>query len=184
MKPHTIAVLVGSLRAGSINRQLAKALEKLMPPGHVFDYVGIGDLPLYNQDHETDLPAPVVRFKRQVEAAQAVLFVTPEYNRSIPGVLKNAIDWGSRPYGKSSWQGRPSGVVGASPGQIGSALAQQHLRNILAAQGSPTLTTPEVFLQCPAGLIAEDGTVANEATRAFLEGWTKRYAEWIARLAA
>ena len=184
MKSYTVAVLVGSLRTGSINRQLAKALEKLMPQGYAFDYIEIGDLPLYNQDHEADMPAPATRLKRQVEAADAVLFVTPEYNRSIPGVLKNAIDWASRPYGKSSWQNRPSGVVGASPGQIGTALAQQHLRNILAAQGSPTLPAPEVFLQCPAGLIEPDGTITSEATRAFLQGWADRYADWIARLAS
>jgi len=183
MKSYTVAVVVGSLRAGSINRHLAKALEKLMPEGYAFDYVEIGDLPLYNQDHETDMPAPAARLKRQVEAADAVLFVTPEYNRSIPGVLKNAIDWGSRPYGKSSWQGKPSGVVGASPGQSGTAMAQQHLRNILAAQGSPALATPEVFIQCPPGLIEADGTITSAATRAFLQGWAARFAEWIATLA-
>jgi len=181
MSSHTIAVLVGSLRAASYNLRLARALEKLMPGDFRFDYVQIGELPLYNQDHEADMPAPAARLKRQVEAAQGLLFVTPEYNRSIPGVLKNAIDWGSRPYGKSSWAGKPSGVVGASPGQIGTALAQQHLRNILAAQGSPTLTTPEVFLQVTDDLIDQDGNLSLPATRDFLQSWVDRYVAWVKR---
>lgn len=183
MSTYKIAVIVGSLRAGAYNLRLARALEKLMPEGFSFDYVEIGDLPLYNQDLEADIPAPVVRLKRQVESAQGVLFATPEYNRSLPGVLKNAIDWASRPYGKSSWNGKPSGVVGASPGAIGTAMAQQHLRNILSAQGSPALPTPEVYLQVNEQTIDLEGNISVPATRDFLKSWADRYADWVRKLA-
>src|SRR5687767_8978456 len=127
-----VAVIVGSLRKDSINRQLALAVAKLAPSRFTFEHLRIDDLPLYNQDNDGKPPEQAVRIKREVEAADAVLFVTPEYNRSIPGVLKNAIDTASRPYGKNSFAGKPGGVIGASVGAIGTALAQQHLRNVLA----------------------------------------------------
>lgn len=179
MSTYKIAVIVGSLRAGAYNLRLARALEKLMPEGFSFDYVEIGDLPLYNQDLEADMPAPVVRLKRQVESAQGVLFATPEYNRSLPGVLKNAIDWASRPYGKSSWNGKPSGVVGASPGAIGTAMAQQHLRNILAYLDMPTLNQPEVYLQVQDGTFGPDGRLADAGVEELLRSWMDRFAAWV-----
>ncbi|VFR39813.1 NADPH:quinone oxidoreductase [plant metagenome] len=184
MSNYSIAVLVGSLRADSSNKKLARAIERLAPKDVSFQYADIGALPLYNQDDEQPLPEPVADFKALVNAAHGVLFVTPEYNRSIPGVLKNAIDWGSRPYGKSSWAGRPSAVIGTSPGATGTAMAQQHLRNILAGQGSPTLTTPEAFLQFKEDLIDDQHAFTNAGTRDFVQGWLNRYLEWVRKLSA
>lgn len=138
-----IAVLVGSLRAESYNRQLARALEHLAGDKAVFEYLEIGDIPLYNQDRDGDYPAEGTRLKQQIRAADAVLFVTPEYNRSIPGVLKNAIDTGSRPYGDSAFAGKPAAVVGISVGAIGTATAQQHLRNVLAYLNMHVLGQPK-----------------------------------------
>ena len=178
-----IAVIVGSLRKGSFNRRLATALEKLAPADFTFTDVRIDDLPLYNQDDEAN-PAPaVVRFRDQVRAAQGVIFVTPEYNRGMPGGLKNALDQGSRPYGQSVWAGRPAGVVGTSPGAIGSALAQHDLRGALDYLDMPTLGQPEVYLQYKEGLIADDGTVTNDGTAKFLQSWMDRYATWVRRFA-
>ena len=132
MSKYEIAVIVGSLRRDSFNKKLANALTPLMPDDMVLRHAEIGDLPLYNQDDDDNQAPPVKRLKSQIEAADGVLFVTPEYNRSMPGVLKNAIDHASRPYGKSSWRGKPAGIVGISPGAMGTALAQQHLRSILS----------------------------------------------------
>ncbi len=170
-----IAVLVGSLRRESLNRRLAQALEKLAPPGFAFAYPEIGDLPPYNQDEDANPPAQAVRLKQQIAAAKGVIFVTPEYNRSIPGVLKNAIDHASRPYGKSAWAGKPAGILGISVGAPGTSMAQQHLRNILAYLDMPTLGQPEVFLQMKDGLFTEGGEIA-EGSRGFLQGWMDRYA--------
>jgi chromate reductase, NAD(P)H dehydrogenase (quinone) len=130
-----IAVIVGSNRRESINRKLAQALGGLVPAQLAFNFVQIDDLPLYNQDHENDPPASVVRFKAEIAAADGLLFVTPEHSRSIPAVLKNAIDWGARPWGHNSWTDKVAAITGTSPGAIGTAVAQQHLRQILAAQG-------------------------------------------------
>ena len=179
-----IAMIVGSLRAGSVNRRLAQALMRLAPPDLDCVEVGIGELPLYVQDQDQAPPPAVERFREEIRAAQGVVFLTPEYNRSIPGVLKNAIDHGSRPYGQSVWAGRPAGVVGASLGAIGTAAAQQHLRSILGALDMPTLGQPEVFLHYRDGLIAEDGSITDERTAAFLQGWMDRYAAWVRRFAA
>ena len=134
-----IAVIVGSLRRDSFNRKLTNALVRLAPADFSFDFVEIGDLPLYNQDDDAAQADSVKRLKSEIADAQGLLFVTPEYNRSIPGVLKNAIDHASRPYGQSVWAGKPAGVIGVSVGAIGTALAQQHLRNILAYLDVPTL---------------------------------------------
>jgi len=176
-------VLVGSLRKESLNAKLAAALARLAPPELSFQRVQIGDLPLYNQDDDAS-PAPsVVRLKGQVAAAQGVLFVTPEYNRSIPGVLKNAIDHGSRPYGHSVWAGKPAGVAGISPGAPGTSMAQQHLRNMLAYLDMPTLGQPEVFLQYKEGLFDAAGGI-GEASRGFLQGWMDRYVAFLRRNAA
>lgn len=175
-----IAVLVGSLRKGSHNRALALALEQLATGRARFEYVEIGDLPLYNQDLDTSYPAQGVRLKQQIRDADAVLFVTPEYNRSIPGVLKNAIDLGSRPYGDSAFAGKPAAVAGASIGVIGTALAQQHLRNVLAYLDMPVLGQPEVFLHFKDDLIDPAGRISNEGTQKFLQGFVDTFLAWIA----
>ena len=183
MSQYSIAVLVGSLRKESLNAKLAAALARLAPPELSFQRVQIGDLPLYNQDDDAN-PAPsVVQLKGEVAAAQGVLFVAPEYNRSIPGVLKNAIDHGSRPYGHSVWAGKPAGVAGISPGAPGTSMAQQHLRNMLAYLDMPTLGQPEVFLQYKEGLFAAAGDI-GEASRGFLQGWMDRYVAFLRRNAA
>jgi chromate reductase len=179
---YEIAVLVGSLRKASFNMQLARALEKLMPAHIKFSFANL-DIPLYNQDLDDAMPAPVLAMKELVARAHGVLFVTPEHNRSIPAALKNAIDWGSRPRGHNVWQGKPSGVIGVSPGATGTALAQQHLRNILAAEGSPALTTPEAFVQMREGMFGPDHTLSSPETRAFLQAWVDRYVAWIEKLA-
>ena len=180
MSQFQVAVVVGSLRKDSFNRQFAQALVRLAPAEWHFDFVSIAQLPLYNQDEDGHEQAPVRQFRAQVQAAQAVLFVTPEYNRSIPGVLKNALDQGSRPYGHSVWAGKPAGVVGVSVGAIGTALAQQHLRNVLAYLDMPTLGQPELFLQHKQGLLTADGQI-GEASRAFVQGWMDRYVAWVSR---
>ncbi|MDP1565714.1 MAG: NAD(P)H-dependent oxidoreductase [Polaromonas sp.] len=178
MASYNIAVLVGSIRKDSFNRKLAGALEKLFPAEFSFTQVRIDDLPLYNQDDDASPAAPVTRLKGEIIAAQGVLFFTPEYNRSIPGVLKNAIDHASRPYGKSVWNGKPAGVIGASVGPIGTALAQQHLRNILAYLNMPTLGQPEAFIHHKEGLYGADGNI-GEASKKFLQSWVDAYVAWV-----
>ena len=173
-----IAVVVGSLRKDSFNRQLATALAKLAPPDVKFTQLRIDDLPLYNQDDDGHQAAPVLRLKGEIQAAHGVLFVTAEYNRSIPGVLKNAIDHASRPYGQSAWAGKPAGVIGVSVGAIGTALSQQHLRNVLAYLDMPTLGQPEAFIHAKEGLFDADGNV-GEASRKFLQGWVDKYVAWV-----
>jgi chromate reductase len=177
-KTHRIAVVVGSLRRDSFNRKLAAGLQQLAPSDLAFEDVPIGDLPLYSQDTEMQPHPAVDRLKTQITSADALLFVTPEYNRSIPGALKNAIDHGSRPYGKSVWAGKPAGVVGISVGVIGTALAQQHLRNVLAYLDVPTLGQPEVFLQNKDGIFNADGSIGG-GSRKFLQGWMDRYVAWV-----
>lgn len=181
MSQYQIVVVVGSLRRDSYNRQLANAVVKLAPPEFSFTQVKIGDLPLYNQDDDSAQAESVKRLKREIAAADGLLFVTPEYNRSIPGVLKNAIDHASRPYGQSAWAGKPAGILGASIGAPGSAMAQQHLRNILAYLDAPTLNQPEVFLQVKEGLFDDRGDIANASTKAFLQQWMNQYVIWVKR---
>lgn len=181
MSQYQIAVIVGSLRRDSINRKLADALVKLGPAEFSFNMLQIGDLPLYNQDDDEHQAESVLRLKSEVRKASGLIFVTPEYNRSMPGVLKNALDNASRPYGDSAWAGKPAGVLGASIGQIGSALAQQHLRNTLAYLDVPTMGQPEVFLQVKEGFFDENGNIANPETVKFLQGWMERYAAWVKR---
>lgn len=173
-----IAVLVGSLRADSYNRRVVDALERLAPPGVSFAHSRLDDFPPYNQDDDADQPAPVKRLKEEIAAADGVLFATPEYNRSVPGFLKNAIDHASRPYGQSAWAGKPAGVIGVSIGAVGTATAQQHLRNILAYLDMPTLGQPEVFLQWKDGLIDERGEIGPDS-REFLQGWMDRFLDWV-----
>ena len=178
MSQYPIAVVVGSLRKDSFNHKLAKAVVKLAPPEFSFKQVQIGDLPLYNQDDDENQAASVKRLKSEIKNAQGVLFFTPEYNRSIPGVLKNAIDHASRPYGQSAWAGKPVGVLGASPGATGTSMAQQHLRNILATLDMPTLGQPEVFIQIKDGLFDESGNIGADSQK-FLQGWMDQFVAWV-----
>lgn len=178
MSQYHIAVIVGSLRRDSFNRKMAGAIARLAPPEFSFEQVEIGDLPLYNQDDDGHPAEQVKRLKAQIAHAQGLLFVTPEYNRSLPGVLKNAIDHASRPYGQSAWGGKPAGVLGVSPGAAGTAMAQQHLRNILAYLDVPTLGQPEAFIQAKDGLFDEAGEI-GEGSRKFLQGWMDQYVGWI-----
>lgn len=178
MAQYQIAVVIGSLRKDSFNRKMANAIVKLAPAEFSFKQPEIGDLPLYNQDDDANQAASVLRFKDEIAAASGVLFVTPEYNRSVPGVLKNAIDHASRPGGKSVWGGKPAGIIGVSPGAMGTALAQQHLRNILSTLGMPTLPSPEVFIQAKDGLFDEAGNL-GDGSRRFLQGWMDKYVAWI-----
>jgi chromate reductase len=183
MSKYQIAVLVGSLRHDSFNRKLASAIAKLAPSEFSFRQVQIGDLPLYNQDDDANPVESVKRLKNEIKNAQGLLFVTPEYNRSIPGVLKNAIDHASRPYGQSAWAGKPAGVLGASPGAMGTALAQQHLRNILAHLDMPTLGQPEAFIHAKEGLFDEGGNIGADS-RKFLQNWMDKYVAWVKKFAA
>ena len=178
MSQLTIAVVVGSLRRDSFNAKLAEGLMKLAPADVVFKRIEIGDLPLYNQDDDADQAPAVKRMKAEIQAADGVLFATPEYNRSVPGVLKNAIDHGSRPYGHSAWKGKPAGVIGASPGAISTAAAQQHLRNVLTAVDMPTMAHPEGFVQVKDGLFDADGAI-GEASRKFLQAWVDQFIGWV-----
>jgi len=178
MSKINIAVFVGSLRRDSLNAKLAGAVAKLFPGEFACKTLQIGDLPLYNQDDDANQAAPVKRLKSEIAAAQGLLFVTPEYNRSIPGVLKNAIDHASRPYGQSAFAGKPGGVIGVSVGAIGTAVAQQHLRNVLAYLDVPTLGQPEVFIQAKEGLFNPDGSIGT-GSRQFLQSWVDRYVAWV-----
>jgi chromate reductase len=182
MKSYSIAVFVGSLRKDSFNRKLAGALIGLAPADFKLQIAEIGDLPPYNQDEETRPPESVKRLKAFITAAQGLLFVTPEYNRSVPGVLKNAIDHASRPYGQSAWAGKPAGVIGVSVGQIGTALAQQHLRNILAYLDVPTMGQPEAFLR--AGAIFDEAGALTAESQPFIQQWLDRYVSWVKKHAA
>lgn len=178
MPQYQIAVIVGSLRRDSFNRKLANAIVKLAPPEFSFKQVQIADLPLYNQDDDADPAEPVIRLKREINAAQGLVFVTAEYNRSIPGVLKNAIDHASRPYGQSAWGGKPAGVLGVSVGAGGTAMAQQHLRNILAYLDVPTLGQPEAFIQAKDELFDLAGNI-GAASKQFLQTWMDSYVAWV-----
>ena len=174
-----IAIVVGSLRKESINKKLALAVSAMFSDRFELYRVEIAELPLYNQDFDHDYPATGQRFKREVEAADALLFVTPEYNRSIPGVLKNAIDVGSRPPGSNSFAGKPAAVIGTSPGARGTALAQQHLRNVFVGLDVLALAQPEVTVQFHEGLFDEQGGIGDERTRKFLQKFVDRYSNWL-----
>jgi chromate reductase, NAD(P)H dehydrogenase (quinone) len=178
MSKYKIAVIVGSLRKDSFNRKLANAIVKLAPAEFSFQQVQINDLPLYNQDDDVNQAESVKRLKNEIKDAQGLLFVTPEYNRSIPGILKNAIDHASRPYGQNAWAGKPAGVLGASIGVIGSAMAQQHLRNVLAFLDVRTLAQPEAFIHAKDGLFDEFGNIGTDS-KLFLQNWMDRYVAWV-----
>lgn len=183
MSQYQIAVVVGSLRKESLNRKFANAIVKLAPAEFSFKQVQIDDLPLYNQDDDANPAESVKRLKREITAAKGLLFVTPEYNRSISGVLKNAIDHASRPYGKSVWVGKPAGVLGVSVGAIGTAVAQQHLRTILAYLDVPTLGQPEAFIHAKDGLFDEAGNI-GAGSKEFLQSWMDKYVAWVKKHSA
>ncbi len=177
MSTYNIAVVVGSLRKDSFNRRFAEALVKLAPADFQFNFIRIDDLPLYDQDDD-DNPAPqVARLREEIKAADGVLFVTPEYNRSFPGVLKNAIDHASRPWGKSVWKGKPAAVAGVSISPIGAAMAQQHLRNVLAVLHMPTLNQPEMYIQWKDGLV-QDGAIGPDS-KDFVQGFVDAFVAWV-----
>ena len=179
MSQYHIAVLVGSLRLDSINRKLANAFDTLGPADFSFRQLPIGDLPHYNEDNENEPPEPVKRLKHDVADSQGLIFVTPEYNRSIPGVLKNAIDHGSRPAGQNVWAGKPAAIIGASDAPVGTVLAQQHLRNILAYLDVPTMSKPEAMIHVPAGFFDEAGNFTNSDSRKFLLNWMDQFVFWV-----
>ena len=178
-RKYNVAVLVGSLRKDSINRKVAHALIELGHPSLKLEIVEIGQLPLYNQDLDNEPPAAWTSFRQTVKAADAVLFITPEYNRSVPGPLKNALDVGSRPYGQSVWNGKPGAVVSASPGAVGGFGANHHLRQSLVFLNVPVLQQPEVYLAAADKLFGPDGTLTNDGTRKFLQGFLQAFADWI-----
>lgn len=178
-KQYNIGVIVGSLRADSHNLTVAKAITKLFPANFSFNFISIGDLPLYNQDADQNVPPVVANFKSQVKACDGIIFATPEYNRSIPGVLKNAIDQGSRPWGDNSWNAIPAGVLGVSIGNISTAIAQQHLRNSLAFLNMPTMNQPECYLKWYDGMVDEQGNISSKS-KDFLQPWADTFAQFVA----
>lgn len=179
-----VALIVGSNHTGSINAMLAKALTRLAEGTLEITAAKIDDLPVYSQDFDSDMPESAKRMKREIEAADGVILLTPEHNRSITTLTKNAIDWASRPYGKSSWKGKPVAIGGASRGNIGTAAAQQHLRAILAHLDAAVMGQPELFFTMKQGLVDEAGNVTDESTRKFLEGYLQRFATWIRQVSS
>jgi chromate reductase, NAD(P)H dehydrogenase (quinone) len=178
----TVGYMVGSLAKGSINRKLALALTRLAPDELRLQEIPIGDLPLYSYDYDKDYPPPGKALKDAIASVDAVLFVTPEYNRSIPGALKNAIDWASRPWGRNSFARKPSGVIGTSPGKIGTAVGQQHLRSILAFCNSPLMNAIEAYIEFTPDLITDDGEVTNASTQEFLADYMKEFHGFVSRV--
>ena len=181
MERFRIGVIVGSLSSTSINRRLARALERLSPESLELEEISFRELPLYSQDYDADFPAPARAWKEALAGVDAMLFVTPEYNRSIPGGLKNAIDWASRPYGQNSFSRKPSAVIGTSPGQISTAVAQQHLRSLLSFCNSPQMNSPEAYIHYRKDLFDEDGTVNDESTESFLHRYMAEFAAFVQR---
>jgi len=182
MSNYTVGYFVGSLARATINRKLALALSRLAPAELQMREIPIGELPLYSYDYDADFPPAARALKDAVAAVDAVLFVTPEYNRSIPGALKNAIDWASRPYGQNSFTRKPSAVIGTSPGKIGTAVGQQHLRSILAFCNSPLMNAIEAYIQFEKGLITDEGEVTNSSTADFLRNYMTEFHGFISRV--
>lgn len=182
MASFKVGYLVGSLAKESLNRRLALALARLAPAELKMREIPIADLPLYSYDYDADYPPPGRALKDAIAAVDAVLFVTPEYNRSIPGALKNAIDWASRPWGTNSFARKPSAVIGTSPGKIGTAVGQQHLRSILAFCNSPLMNAVEAYIQFTPGLITEGGSVTNTSTEDFLRTYMQEFHAYITRV--
>ena len=182
MTTHKVGYLIGSLAKASINRKLAGALVRLAPPQLEMTEISFRDLPLYSYDYDADYPAVARAFKDSIAAVDAVLFVTPEYNRSMPGGLKNAIDWASRPYGSNAFAHKPSAVIGTSPGAIGTAVGQQHLRSVLGFCNSPQMNAPEAYIQFTPGLVTDEGEVTNDGTADFLRNFMEEFHQFIARV--
>lgn len=178
-KTRNVAVIVGSLRKDSLNRKVANALAELAPPGLKLSILEIGHLSIYNQDSDENPPAAWTEFRNQIIAADAVLFVSPEHNRSVPAALKNAIDIGSRPYGKNAWNGKPGAVVTASPGGIGGFGSNHHLRQSLVFLNVPAMAQPEAYIGGADKLFDAQGKLSNDGTRKFLESFMQAYASWI-----
>jgi chromate reductase len=181
---YKIAVVVGSIRRDSFNKQLAHALISLAPQDFSFEFLDIASLPLYSQDYDADFPEAARTLKQKISEADGLLFVTPEYNRSIPGVLKNALDWGSRPWGQSAWGNKPGALIGTSVGAIGTALAQAHLRNVLAYLDVPLMGQPEMFIKHDESRIDASGKIVNDDTRKFLQAFVDKYVAWVKRISA
>ncbi|WP_193596369.1 NADPH-dependent FMN reductase [Microbacterium sp. YJN-G] len=179
---HRIGYLVGSLSSDSINRVLSKALVRLAPDGLELTEIPIRDLPLYNRDDEGDLAAPIVAFKQAVEQSDGLLFVSPEYNRSIPAPLKNAIDWGSRPWGQNSFARKPTGIIGASIGSIGTAVMQSSMRGVLSFLDAPQLNAPEAYITFDPEVYGDDGAVHDSSTEEFLRHYMEEYAAFVERV--
>lgn len=179
---YNIGYFVGSLATNSINRTLSRALIKLAPENLSFTEISIRDLPLYSSDYDGDFPAAGTALKEAIEASDGLLFISPEYNRSIPGALKNAIDWGSRPWGTNSFARKPTGLLGASPGAIGTAVMQSSMRSVLSFLDAPQLNSPEVYLQYRAEDFASDGTITNPDTAGFLSHYMGEYAAFVERV--
>ncbi|UWF76809.1 NADPH-dependent FMN reductase [Microbacterium neungamense] len=179
---HRIGYLVGSLSKDSINRVLAKALVRLAPDELELTEIPIGDLPLFNRDDEMNPDPAVPRFKERVEASDGLLFISPEYNRSIPAPLKNAIDWGSRPWGKNSFARKPTGIIGASVGAIGTAVMQSSMRSVLSFLDAPQLNAPEAYISFKPEVYGEDGEVKDPGTEKFLRHYMEEYAAFVARV--
>lgn len=182
MTAFNVGYLVGSLAKASINRKLATALTRLAPEGMAFNEIGFADLPLYSYDYDADYPPAANAFKAAIRASDALLIVTPEYNRSIPGALKNALDWGSRPWGKNAFARKPTAVIGTSPGAIGTAVGQQHLRSILGFLNAPQMNTVEGYIQFTPGLITDDGAVTVAATEEFLRKYMVEFHAHVTRV--
>jgi chromate reductase, NAD(P)H dehydrogenase (quinone) len=182
MTAYTVGYFVGSLAKASINRKLSRALARLAPNALQLREISFADLPLYSYDYDADYPPAARALKEAIAAVDAVLFVTPEYNRSIPGALKNAIDWASRPYGTNSFTRKPSAIIGTSPGKIGTAVAQQHLRSILAFCNSPLMNSIEAYIQFTPGLITDDGEVTDDAAAEFLRNYMAEFHGFITRV--
>ena len=182
MKTYNVGYLIGSLARESINRKLANALFKLAPGQLQFREISFAELPAYSYDYDDDYPEAGRRFKQAIEASDAILIVTPEYNRSIPGALKNAIDWASRPWGTNSFANIPSGVIGTSPGAIGTAVGQQHLRSILGFLNSPQMNSPEAYIQFKDGMLNEAGEIADPSTAQFLRNYLEEFHQFVARV--
>jgi chromate reductase len=182
MTTYKVGYFVGSLSANSINRVLSRALIRLAPSDLEFTEIPIGNLPLYNRDLDANYPPEATALKEAIAASDAVLFVTPEYNRSIPGALKNAIDWASRPWGQNSFHHIPAAVIGASPGAIGTAVGQQSLRAVLSFCNARQMTSPEAYIQFSADVFAEDGEVQNDATRVFLSEFLEEFRTHLIRV--
>jgi chromate reductase len=182
MTTYKVGYFVGSLSTSSINRLLSKALVRLAPPGLEMSEIPFKDLPLYSPDYEPNYPAVATALKDAISASDAILFVTPEYNRSIPGGLKNAIDWASRPYGTNSFSRKPSAVIGTSPGALGTAIAQQHLRSLLGYCNSPQMNAPEAYIRFTPGLVNDEGQVTNASTEEFLRKFITEFHAFITRV--